>query len=47
MHRVGFAFTDCVTGKHVFYWLDGFDRVWMAESAWAWFRVRADREGGE
>ena len=28
-------------GKHIYYYQDKFGRMWMATSAWAWFRVPA------
>lgn len=36
------AFTDSVSGKPVFYCLDAFDRVWLAEGPWSWFRVSVE-----
>lgn len=44
MQRLGFAFTDKVSGKPVFYWRDAFGREWMAEHRWAWFRVQCEPE---
>ena len=28
-------------GKHIYYYQDKLGRMWMATSAWAWFRVPA------
>lgn len=39
MRRVEYAFTDRVTGKPVFRWKDSLGRYWLAEHAWALFRV--------
>lgn len=33
-------FCDVVSGKMVWYWLDGLNKIWMAENKWGWFRVR-------
>lgn len=41
MKFLGFAFTDCVSGRCVFYWRDTLGRKWMAEGAWSLFRVEA------
>lgn len=40
MMYAGWAFTDRVTGRDVFYWIDR-DKLnhWMAESRWSLFRV--------
>lgn len=35
-----FAFTDVVSGRPVFYWLDRRGRRWMAEYKWSLFRCR-------
>lgn len=39
MKKLGFAFTDIVTGRAVYYYLDRLGREWLAEHGWAWFRV--------
>lgn len=39
MKLIGFAFTDVVDGQAVNYYIDKFDRVWMANSRWSRFRV--------
>jgi hypothetical protein len=35
----GFAFTDVVSGCSVYYFTDVLGRSWLAENAWARFRV--------
>lgn len=40
MDNRGLAFVDKVTGKNVYYYLDKYDRLWLAQSKWARFRVR-------
>lgn len=40
MQCEGFAFADIVSGRHVYYWRDRLGRSWLAENAWALFRVR-------
>ena len=42
MKRDGYAFTDKVSGRPVYYWLDRLGRRWMAEGAWSLFRVSAN-----
>lgn len=39
MKKTGYAFTDKVTGKSVFYWKDDIGLNWLAEHAWSSFRV--------
>lgn len=39
MRRIGYAFTDVVSGAAVYYWRDRLGRVWMAEGAFSMFRV--------
>jgi hypothetical protein len=39
MKHVGYAFTDKVTGREVHYFRDDIGLNWMAEHAWAFFRV--------
>lgn len=39
MRRLAYAFTDKVTGRPVYYFMDGYDRLWMAEHRWSLFRV--------
>lgn len=41
MHYLGFAFTDVVSGKPVYNWVDRLDRRWLAEGAWSLFRVKS------
>jgi len=43
MQHLNIAFTDCVTGKTVHYWIDRFGRRWMANSPWSWFRLRCGK----
>ncbi|KRA00275.1 hypothetical protein ASD64_01500 [Mesorhizobium sp. Root157] len=43
MKLMGFAFTDIVVGKPVFYWQDTLGRDWLAHGAWSIFRVPAGR----
>lgn len=33
------GFYDFIDNRPVFFWRDSYDRVWMANSAWSWFRV--------
>lgn len=40
MKRGEYAFRDVITGHEVYYFVDAFDRKWMAEHAWSLFRVR-------
>ena len=35
----GYAFTDKVNGRGVYYYRDRLDRQWLAEGPWALFRV--------
>lgn len=41
MKLIGFAFTDDKDHRAVYYCLDKFDRLWMANGRWA--RVRVSR----
>jgi hypothetical protein len=43
MTQDGFAFTDVVSGRPVFYWIDAMGREWLAENSWSLFRVRTGR----
>lgn len=38
------AFIDAVSGKPVFYCIDEFDRVWLAEKPWSLFRVSVETQ---
>ena len=38
MKRTGFAFTDIVSGKPVYYYKDCYKQEWMANSKWSIFR---------
>jgi hypothetical protein len=40
MVKIGYAFTDVVSGKPVFYYKDYLNRYWIAENSWGFFRVR-------
>lgn len=39
MRRIGFAFTDIVSGKPVHYFEDFHGTIWLAEHRWSGFRV--------
>lgn len=45
MQRVACIFVDCVNGREVNEYQDRLGRLWMAQSPWAWFRLRLFREG--
>ena len=47
MERGAFRFTDCISGKPVYYFADHYGRVWLATHAWSWFRVRKPTTGAE
>lgn len=40
----GFAFNDIVTGEAVFYYEDCFGEIWMKNSRWSFFRVKANHQ---
>lgn len=40
MQNDGLSFVDVVSGRGVYNFVDKMGRKWMAESAWAWFRVK-------
>jgi len=42
--NIGFAFTDCVSGKPVFYFTNNAGDFWLANSAWSTFRCYLDHE---
>lgn len=44
MRRIGYAFTDIVSGKAVYRWEDRYGRKWLAEEAWSLFRVSTSQE---
>lgn len=44
MKRRCHAFMNAVSGQPVFYYEDAYGRLWMAESRWDLFRVRANSE---
>jgi hypothetical protein len=39
MRRTGYAFTDRVSGRAVYDFVDTLGRKWMAEGPWSLFRV--------
>lgn len=39
MKCLGYAFTDPIANLPVFYWIDKYDRVWLAHGRWSAFRV--------
>jgi hypothetical protein len=43
MQQWSFGFVDHVSGNEVYYYLDRYNRLWLAEGPWAWFRVRVLR----
>lgn len=38
MKLIGFAFINVVDGRAVNYYIDKFDRIWMANGPWSRFR---------
>lgn len=44
MRYDGFAFTDIVSGRSVYRWIDRLGRCWLAEGAWSSFRVSANAQ---
>ena len=46
LERIGYAFTDAVDGKPVYYYRDKDGVVWMKNSKWGLFSVRSSH-GGE
>ena len=42
MYRLGYAFTDEVSKNAVYYFVDKFDRLWMAEHSWSIHRVKTN-----
>lgn len=42
MKRLGYDFTDAVTGEAVCYYLDGYGREWLATGAWSGFRMKSN-----
>lgn len=44
MRRTSFAFTDVVSGKPVYYFIDRLGRRWLAEHRWARFRISAQNK---
>ena len=45
LERIGYAFTDIVEGKPVYYYRDKHDIVWMKHSKWGLFRCRSSHGG--
>lgn len=46
MIKEGYAFTDSVAGRPVYYWRDRLGRRWMANGAWSLFRVPRNIRAG-
>lgn len=47
MQFICFSFQDTVSGKPVNYYKDCFNRYWMANDKWGWFRVKTDKCSAE
>ena len=45
LERIGYAFTDTVEGKPVYYYRDRDGVVWMKNSKWSLFRVCSSHGG--
>ena len=45
LERIGYAFTDIVEGKGVYYYRDCYGRVYMKNSKWALFSVAVENGG--
>ena len=45
LERIGYAFTDVVDGKRVYYYKDREGVVWLKNSKWALFSVRSSNGG--
>lgn len=43
LERIGYAFTDIVVGKPVYYYRDRDGVVWLKNSKWSTFAVRTNR----
>lgn len=43
LERIGYAFTDTVEGKPVYYYRDRDGVVWLKNSKWGTFAVRTNR----
>ena len=43
MERLEYYFHDVVDHKDIYLYLDKLNRKWMAQGAWALFRVRSKR----
>lgn len=41
--KTGYAFTDTIAGKPIHYYKDCFGDVWLKESRWGLFKVKANR----
>lgn len=46
LERIGYAFTDYIAGKPVYYYRDRDGVIWMKHSKWGLFSVRSSH-GGE
>lgn len=42
LKRIGYAFTDIVEGKPVYYYMDRHGEIWMKSSKWALFKVKSN-----
>lgn len=45
MKRIGYAFTDAVSGKPVYYYQDRKGTLWLKESRWSIFKILASYQG--
>ena len=45
LERIGYAFTDTVDGRPVYYYRDKDGVVWMKNSKWGLFRCRSSHGG--
>lgn len=45
MKRIGYAFTDAVSGKPVYYHQDRKGTLWLKESRWSIFKTLASYQG--
>ena len=43
LKRTGYAFTDAVDGSPVYYYKDCYGDVWLKNSRWGTFKVKANR----
>lgn len=45
LEMIGYAFTDVVEGKPVYYYRDSDGEIWMKNSKWSLFSVRSSNGG--